>query len=382
MVSPRSISRLRKVDWDFAGCLSESAFSAIHWYPARFASQLPATLIGVLTEPGQLVLDFFAGSGTTLVEAQRLGRESIGIDISPIACLVSRAKILPVSAKTVAKIVEDLKAEAVKVLSTLWDADSELPATVQPKWYNATVRGDLLKLWRLISMYDSKASSLAQAAFSAILLPVCRETRHWGYVCDNSAPSGSHGGDVLSRYCEALDKFVIAYRDRDEDLLGRFGSVGQAGKSKMICGDARRELSKLAANSVDLILTSPPYFGVSDYVKAQRLSMEWLGYSIEPLRKDEIGARSKRHRLRAVEEYIEDMTICLSLARRCLRRDAACVMIIGESETRVSVLADVISVVKDTGFELRLDQNRRVSSQRRQTPSIVGEHLLVFTKSE
>src|SRR5579862_9423723 len=189
MINPHLISRLRKVDWDFAGCLSESAFSSIHWYPARFASQLPTTLIGVLTEPRQVVLDLFVGSGTTLVEAQRLGRESIGIDISPVACLVSRAKTLTSSANALGKIVEDLKQEAVHALSTMAASDLELPEGVQAKWYNAAVRRDLARLWSLLQKYEGKEKILSDAAFSAILLPVCRETRHWGYVCDNSTPS-------------------------------------------------------------------------------------------------------------------------------------------------------------------------------------------------
>jgi DNA modification methylase len=379
MVKPHSISRLRKVDWDFAGCLSESAFSSIHWYPARFASQLPATLIGVLTEPGQVVLDIFVGSGTTLVEAQRLGRDSIGIDINPVACLLSRAKTFAASANTVGKLVDDLKREAVQALSAMTPSDPDLPPGVQPKWYNAAVRRDLARLWIVLQKYEGKEKILSDAAFSALLLPVCRETRHWGYVCDNSTPSGSHGADVLARYCETLDRFVEAYRDRDVDLLARFGNVAQAGKSKIICGDARSELAKLPASSIDLILTSPPYFGVSDYVKAQRLSMEWFSHTIEPLRQNEIGARSKRHRNSAVEEYTSDLATCFELAKRTLKPGGACVLIVGESGTRESVLAKVISAVKTVGFELRLDQNRRVSSQRRQAPSIVGEHLLVFS---
>src|SRR5260370_20945861 len=112
--------------------------------------------------------------------------------------------------------------------------DSDLPKTVQNKWYNASVRRDLARLWSLGKEYEGKQKTLFETVFSAILLPVCRETRHWGYVCDNSTPSGSHGGDVLGRYCETLDRFAQAYRDRDADLVARFGSTGKMGKAKII----------------------------------------------------------------------------------------------------------------------------------------------------
>src|SRR4051794_20443194 len=107
MVSQRLISRLRKVDWDFSGSYSDSPFSAIHWYPGRFASQIPATLVGLLAQRGELVLDPFVGSGTTLVEAQRLGCCSIGIDINPVSCRIARAKTLSLPSAAVAVLIED-----------------------------------------------------------------------------------------------------------------------------------------------------------------------------------------------------------------------------------------------------------------------------------
>ena len=112
LLNPHLISRLRKIDWDFAGSQSESPFSALHWYPARFASQLPATLIGLLSSPGQLVLDPFVGSGTTLVEAQRLCRRSIGIDLNPVASIIASAKSLPVPSSRIAAVAETLKEDA------------------------------------------------------------------------------------------------------------------------------------------------------------------------------------------------------------------------------------------------------------------------------
>lgn len=88
------LRRFGEIDWDFTAQLSESAFSTVHWHPCRFPSQLPALAIGRLCPPGGLVLDPFMGSATTLVEAQRLGRPSIGIDVNPVSCLLGAAKTL------------------------------------------------------------------------------------------------------------------------------------------------------------------------------------------------------------------------------------------------------------------------------------------------
>jgi len=386
MSNAHLISRLRRVDWDFPGKLSESPFSAIHWHPGRFASQLPTVFIGLLSRPGDVVLDPFAGSGTTLVEAQRLGRRSIGIELNPIACLTARAKTLALPARaidrTIATIKEDasgclerqLRADSIRVLHSL------IPDTVQAdKWYTKRVSQSLGILWRLLQSYGGYKRILAQAAFSAILLPVCKETRHWGYVCDNSSPRTNHEGNVLEEFCRILDRLSLAYQDRDADRIARLGKVGEIEKALVVCADAKDALIGHPGAGVDLVVTSPPYFGVTDYVKAQRLSMEWFGYALEPLRLQEIGARSKRHRITAYKEYLAQLEEVFSAVRRCLRPGGFLVVIAGESSTRHSVLAGIRGGLKACGFNLELDLNRKVSSQRRQAPSIEGEHVFVLS---
>jgi DNA modification methylase len=387
MASARLISRLRRTDWDFVGKPSESPFSAIHWHPGRFASQLPATFIGLLSRPGDLVLDPFAGSGTTLVEAQRLGRRSIGIDLNPIACLTTRAKTLAVPVEVIEEAVTTLKTDATAYLGHQMPADARhsiqalVPNTVQAeKWYTKSVEEDLGLLWCLLQSYDGIKRTLAEAAFSAILLPVCRETRHWGYVCDNSSPKTNNEGNVLDEFCRTLDRLALAYRERDADRLARLGKVADIEEAVVVCADARGPLREIPPESADLVVTSPPYFGVSDYVKAQRLSMEWFGLAIEPLRLREIGARSKRHRASACEEYIRELAETFRAVRECLRAGSFCIVIVGESATRATVLPTIRDVVQSCGLKLELDLNRRVSSQRRQAPSVKGEHLFILSK--
>lgn len=338
MASARLISRLRRTDWDFVGKQSESPLPAIHWHPGRFASQLPATFIGLLSRPSDLVLDPFAGSGTTLVEAQRLGRRSIGIDLNPIACLTTRAKTLAVSVAVISEAVTTVKKDATAYLGHQMSADARpsiqalVPSTVQAEqWYTKSVRENLGLLWRLLQSYDSTKRTLAEGAFSAILLPVCRETRHWGYVCDNSSPKTNHEGNVLDEFCRILDRLELAYHERDAERIARLGKVGDIEAALVVCADAREALGQIPAESVDLVVTSPPYFGVSDYVKAQRLSMEWFGVAIEPLRLREVGARSKRHRASACQEYVWDLADTFRAVRQCLRAGSFCIVIVGES---------------------------------------------------
>jgi DNA modification methylase len=379
-------SRLSNIDWDFAGTYSESPFSAIHFHPCRFASQVPATLIGLLTKPGDLVLDPFAGSGTTLVEAQRLGRPSVGIELNPIAVSAMKAKTLDKPASIVGSYITALKEVAAghlgRQLTTLHDGiEPTYPASVQlNKWYVRSVAEDLGRLWSFIGSLEGQGKVIAEACFSALLLPVCRETRHWGYVCDNVMPQDEHGGDVLAEFCRVLDRLDRGYRDRDAEIAARGASGQPIQSATVIGGDASAALAAYPKASVDFILTSPPYFGVCDYIKAQRLSMEWFGIGIEELRLQEIGARSKRHRGEAAAQYLEGLRAVFAGTRRCMRRGASMAVLIGESAKRQRVLSELRDMFKDLGFSLELELNRTISTQRRQTPSILGEHLFLVTK--
>ncbi len=385
MVNARSISRLKKIDWDFAGTHSESAFSTLHWHPCRFVSQIPAAFIGTLTEPGDIVLDPFTGSGTTLVEAQRLGRRAIGIDLNPIACIASSAKTAPVFSRTISKWVEDLEHDMRDALGDgllsgpkARNAASVPDSVQRTKWYTRKVADDLAALWQSVNAERGHKKTLAQAAFSAILLKVCRETRHWGYVCDNTMPKSNYEGNVAAEYKSVLDGYAAAYAERDNDLIMRFGEAPAPPAVEVYCEDARKKLRECAEDSIDLVLTSPPYFGVSDYIKAQRLSMEWFEKDIETFRRIEVGARSKRHRDTALEDYLAEIREIFWLLKRCLKPGAACVVVVGESSARAPYIPRFVELMRSCGFDILHSAVRRISSQRRLTPSVLHEEVLTL----
>jgi len=62
-------------------------------YPTQKPEALLERLILALSDEGEVVLDPYAGSGTTLAVAHRLGRSFIGIDASPVALDVVRARM-------------------------------------------------------------------------------------------------------------------------------------------------------------------------------------------------------------------------------------------------------------------------------------------------
>ena len=83
-------------DLDFHGTDGSYGSHAWHPFPAKFPPQLPEFLIEQLSGPDDVVLDPMLGSGTTLVEAVRLGRRAVGCDIDPLARMIAAAKLTPI----------------------------------------------------------------------------------------------------------------------------------------------------------------------------------------------------------------------------------------------------------------------------------------------
>lgn len=374
------ISRLNELDWDFAGDKSDSPFADLHFHPGRFVPQIPAALIGSLTSERAFVVDPFCGSGTTLVEASRLGRSALGIDINPISCLVSRAKTIPKSSS-------EIEAELLALIDQLTaflmiDAPGEIqvPAGVQlGKWYHAETGAQLARIWSFIrSKVGEDLHDLALFCFSSSLMSCCAETRSWGYVCDNVRPLERRYVDAFMVFRERIEAVIDAYRRRDRRQLAP--TILQAGEITVEEGDAAERLKELGEGTVDLVVTSPPYFGVVDYIKSQRLSFEWFGLGIEQFRTDEIGARSKRHRQAAFAEYTQELGDVMRQIYRILKPSHSAAFVIGESAKRVAALDEVTRMLTAAGFSIDLSISRKIGLRRRQPASLQSERLIVATK--
>ena len=80
-----------------------------HRYPAIFIPQIVSRLVEKYTKKNDLIVDPFGGCGTTLVESKVLGRSSIGVDINPVAVLITKAKKTPIEPAKIEKHFLKLK---------------------------------------------------------------------------------------------------------------------------------------------------------------------------------------------------------------------------------------------------------------------------------
>jgi len=379
-----SLSKLKNVDWDYLGDQSDSPFANLHFYPGRFISQIPATLIGRLSKPGDTVLDPYCGSGTTLVESQRLGRHAIGIDINPTSILISRAKLIPIRHLRIRNLLRGRLNHFLDQRLTLGGkipiSPVETPSAVQlTKWYHPTTAAQLKEIWAYISSLRGISKELMEFAFSGILMQACSETRHWGYICDNTRPIEHRYIDAIDIFSNSVKKLELAYANRDADLPP--SALFPLPRASVFLGDATTVMQNFTAHTVDLIITSPPYFGVIDYVKSQRLAMEWFGFNIETFRASETGARSKRHRIAAYSEYISELDGALREMARVLKPDGVLALLVGKSATREDPLPDLLEAARRAGLHLQDEFSREIAQGRRQASSLTNETLYLFSRS-
>lgn len=388
------IEELVRVDWSFPS-VGNSGIHSIHWYPATYVSAIPGTLVGHLTSPGDLVLDPFCGSGTSGVEAIRLGRRYVGIDNNPIACLISNAKLFfPFRRSFLDELERIERASGGALMSKL--SEDHPRFNELSDWYHPRTMQELLRVLNAILSCSSRdVRNCLLAIFSGVLKNTSSQGRHWGWVCDNVKPKR----DEIS-YKPASLNFIAAARQFLRSSESAFDEVsanipGMTRRdvrrlSSVIHGDTATVMNSMAAGEVKLLVTSPPYFGVADYVKSQRLSYLWfdvaelasqnLGFrDFEVLRSREAGSRSTRGRGDSYARYMEYMRGFFGAARRVIRDDGYVALVVGESSSRARTTDGLLDIAGDCGLSLMMRKERDIlTSRRRLMAKVACEEIILL----
>ncbi len=100
--------RVRDPSWDFIGETSKISIHGIHTYPAMMLPQIARRLIEEYGKESKVNLDPFCGSGTVLVESLLHNISSYGVDINPLAILLSKVKTTPLDPIRLRKAFEQV----------------------------------------------------------------------------------------------------------------------------------------------------------------------------------------------------------------------------------------------------------------------------------
>ena len=388
------INDLNEIDWDFTNIENEGLHS-FHWYPATFVSAIPGCLIPLLTKPGDIVLDPFCGTGATGVEAIRLGRRFIGIDINPVATLAAQSKLYFPNRRMLSNQL-NLVLEDSLLSHSSTNGATHPNQELLLEWYHRKTFDELFYLLKLINSLPNKTLKIpAQATFSSILKSVCSQNKHWGWVCDNVKPKHDQiqYKNAKQAFKSALENFVSSSESLIREMKERNVEYRRnkiRNHWKIVSGDCLQHLAKIEDNSIDLIATSPPYLGVADYIKSQRLSFLWFhkdvlpicGYStedFEDLRNKEIGCRSFRARRSLHSEYLAYLRKFFVSASKVIKDSGTLCLVYGESTSRESTIEDIRALADEVGFTLHWSESRRISSRKRRLiASIENEYIDIF----
>lgn len=266
-------------EWEFRKSNTKTFTHGIHTYPAMFIPQVARKLILEFTRPGETVADIFCGSGTTIVESVLLGRNAIGIELNPLAILIAQVKTTPIAPENLhaglEQIIETYKTNPQRPITFTQNSNLEF-------WFSKNAAATLNAIKCSIeSLADAKVKRFFLVAFSEIV-------RKASFTKDNEFKLVRDKGKVANGVTlDLFGEFLRIARRNIEGMLTYFTDFEESAKIKIIHGDST-QANDLPNESVDFILTSPPYGDSRTtvaYGQFSRLSAQWLGLVLDE-RKD------------------------------------------------------------------------------------------------
>lgn len=264
MDNEQFVSNLANYDWTFDGADTQYLTHGIHKYPARMIPQIPNSIIKAAEyaglEKGSRILDPFCGSGTTLVEAALNNHSSVGFDINPFACELSRAKTTPITEQeAVTKAFQELSGKYPRI-QAITESDArfvtEEETDVNSGWFPQPQFAQLVALEEEISSIESSYGEAVGRAFRVALSSIVREVSYQrnGEFKRYRMPEEkreTHNPNVVELFDDAACEVLLAIKD--------FTSMVDESVSTVVHQSDSREMSELDDNSIDGVITSPPY---------------------------------------------------------------------------------------------------------------------------
>lgn len=333
-VSGVDFSKLKKIDWRFDDSKANVKHLThdFHPYFAKFHPLVPRTVIKNLAPDSKWVFDPFCGCGTALVEAEILGKNSIGVDANPLACLVARVKTARIKESVLKEIGQKLpmlihtnlngfkndnalRKRIVAIMPTIHNRDF---------WFQENVVNELgvlkfsieeflrTRKWRPQDIPAVK--DFCMLAFSRIIVPVSNQQSESRY---KSVSKNLKDQEAITRF--------IAHLNHMADRIRILNKIKPHTKALVYCADCRN-LNFLKDDSCDFLVTSPPYLSAWDYGLYNKFRFLWLGFDVSKFNSVEIG----RHLRRVgdeIDRYTQDMNKCLRECSRILTEGSFCCVI-------------------------------------------------------
>lgn len=303
-----------------------------HWfypYKGKFHPQMIRALANIIgLREGDIVLDPFSGSGTTAVEAALMGMHTIGFDVSPLCVLIGKVKT---------NAMHHLSALHKMPAPFLDRGDAEINLTKALE--NPCVGFELLA--RLIANSDA-----------------VRRRRNFEAQLQKNFYEMLKSVDLMDVACKEIGVSPIPADIR--------------------LGDARK--LPLEDNSVDGVITSPPYSIALNYVSNDAHSLQYLGIDPTNASKEFIGVRGRGDERVAL--YEDDMCKSYAEIARVLKHGCKAAIILGDAKVGGNSLPTVRNC-EDTFRKLGFRQIHKINKIIFGLYNVMQrEDILIFEKRE
>ena len=305
---------------------------AFHTYPARMHPDSARLIIPHTTGA---VHDPFCGGGTVLIEAKLAGRKSFGSDISPIAHLVAGARL---SSPLLASKVRSASRKIADKAKLRTDVD--VPEVCVP-WYQPHVAQEIGRIRDEIDQYDADVQPLLKAILSSIIV--------------KASYRKSDTSNRMEKHHRRPQSTAILFHKKAREFARMLETMPDDVESTLIHGDAR---TVVPPQKVGLVLTSPPYPGVYDYLPMHQLRYAWLGLEPEESLAREIGSRRAfraKGRTDALRQWLTDTDRWIKQQASIIEPGGAMIIVVGDGLVAgklVDALFPTTEAMKAAGLEI------------------------------
>lgn len=327
------IENLIDFDWNFEDSKS-SILHSIHPYPAKFIPELPKELLSKLEMPkNSIVFDPFCGSGVTLTEAQKLGVTSVGVDLNPIASLISRVKT--------AQFDFDISSHAKRIIAQC-QAESNPVKIPNIKnldhWFKKDIQKKVSVLVEKINQVSHPETRDAlNFCLSANLVRLSNQESDTRYA---AVEKNVKGEDVYSLFIKTAEKLDGAKNIQEINA-----------ESTVINKNSLLLEPEDLPQKIGLTITSPPYPNAYEYWLYHKYRMWWLGYDAEKVKIDEIGARPHyfKKNPQTASDFIDQMETLFKFLYTNSKNGAFSAFIIGRSKIHGEIINNE-TIIENAGI--------------------------------
>jgi len=366
-------SRLDDVDWNFPLSSKQRNLHNVHPYPAKFIPEIPRELIRTLGVPSDsIVFDPFCGSGVTLVEAQSAGIQSLGVDLNPIACLISKVKT-----QNLGMPLESTAEQIVASADRYPMSPSHAAIPKLDHWFRPEISYRLSQIIQAIDNQELPAVTrdAFRAAVSSIIVRVSNQESDTRYAAKEHELTSQDVTSLFLSACGSLTKF-------------KGHAAPNEPKAQVIQSDILEITPDAIETPIGLVITSPPYPAAYEYWLYHKYRMYWLGYDPVAVREKEIGARPHYFKKNppTPKDFENQIAHIMWLAKETAARAAHICFVVGPSKIKGEIIdnaAIVEAAAKRHGFKLESRIGRQIDRGRKSFnlahARIDDEAVLIFS---